>query len=42
MPEVEILAFEIRECHKNLAELIGEYNTDEILHGIFSEFCIGK
>ncbi len=41
-PAVEILAFEIRECRNQLAELIGEYSSEEILKNIFSEFCIGK
>jgi tRNA modification GTPase len=41
-PAVEILAFEIREARNRLAELFGEYDPEETLNAIFSQFCIGK
>jgi len=41
-PAVELLAFELREARNHLAELIGEYQPDEVLNKLFSGFCIGK
>ncbi len=41
-PAVEILAFEIREGCLALRELLGEIAADDVLHRLFSGFCIGK
>ncbi len=38
----EIIAEEIRSAIKVIAELTGNISSDEILNGIFSEFCVGK
>lgn len=39
---VEFAAFELREALFHLGEITGETCTEEILHDIFSRFCIGK
>lgn len=39
---VEFLAMELKEALRSLKELIGEVTSEDILNGIFSEFCIGK
>jgi tRNA modification GTPase len=39
---VEFLAFELRDAHARLGEITGETCTENILHDIFSKFCIGK
>jgi tRNA modification GTPase len=41
VPE-EFLAFELREALHYLGEITGETCPEEILHTIFSRFCIGK
>lgn len=38
----EILAEELRAVLRRLGELTGEIGVDDILNGIFAEFCIGK
>lgn len=38
----ELLAEELRLCHESLAEITGEFTTDELLGKIFENFCIGK
>ena len=39
---VELIAEEIRLAIQKIGELTGEITPDEILHQIFSEFCVGK
>ncbi|MCK4762003.1 MAG: tRNA uridine-5-carboxymethylaminomethyl(34) synthesis GTPase MnmE [Candidatus Aminicenantes bacterium] len=39
---VEIAAEEIRAAIGIIGELMGEISTDDILNGIFSQFCVGK
>jgi tRNA modification GTPase len=39
---LEFLAFELRDALLRLGEITGETVTDDILHDIFSKFCIGK
>ena len=39
---VEFAAFELREALSYLGEITGETCPEEILHDIFSRFCIGK
>ncbi len=39
---LEFLAFEIREALYHLGQISGQTTTDDILTGIFSQFCIGK
>jgi tRNA modification GTPase TrmE len=41
-PAVEIVAFEVREACLALRELLGEIRADDVLHRLFSGFCIGK
>jgi tRNA modification GTPase len=38
----EFIAFEIRSALEALGELVGETASEEILHRIFEQFCIGK
>ncbi|MCJ7640631.1 MAG: tRNA uridine-5-carboxymethylaminomethyl(34) synthesis GTPase MnmE [Desulfobacterales bacterium] len=38
----EFIAFEIRSSLEAVGEIIGETTTEEILHRIFEQFCIGK
>ncbi len=38
----ELLAEELRICQQYLAEITGEFTTDDLLGRIFSSFCIGK
>jgi tRNA modification GTPase len=38
----EFISVDLRNAEMNLAELIGEVTTDEILNNIFMKFCIGK
>lgn len=42
VPAVEIIAFEVREACQALRELLGEVTADDVLHRLFSGFCIGK
>lgn len=39
---LEYVAFDVRETAHALAEITGEVTSEEILHHIFSQFCIGK
>jgi tRNA modification GTPase len=38
----ELLAFELMIARKSLQQVIGEMTPDDVLHSIFSGFCIGK
>ena len=38
----EFVAFELRDAIRLLGEITGETWTDDVLHDIFSRFCIGK
>jgi tRNA modification GTPase len=40
--EVELIAEEIRQSIQVIGQLMGEITPDDILHKIFSEFCVGK
>jgi tRNA modification GTPase len=39
---LEFIAFEIRSALEALNEMVGETATEEVLHRIFDQFCIGK
>ncbi len=41
-PAIEVLAFEVREAGDLMRGLLGEISADDVLHRIFSSFCIGK
>jgi tRNA modification GTPase len=38
----ELLAEELKYAHQALAEITGEFTSDDLLGKIFAEFCIGK
>ena len=38
----EFISVDLRNAESNLAEIIGEVTSDDILNNIFSKFCIGK
>lgn len=38
----ELLAEELRLIQESLAEITGEFNSDDLLGRIFADFCIGK
>ena len=38
----DALAFELREALENLGSITGEITTEDLLHRIFENFCIGK
>jgi tRNA modification GTPase len=38
----ELLAEELRLAQQHLAEITGEFSSDDLLGEIFSSFCIGK
>jgi len=42
MSDLAILLSEIFLIHKELSELMGMFNTDQLLNNIFDNFCIGK
>jgi tRNA modification GTPase len=41
-PELEIVAFELRESINYLDALMGKTTVDDILNRVFSSFCVGK
>ena len=38
----ELLAEELRAAQRVLAEITGEFTSDDLLGEIFGKFCIGK
>jgi tRNA modification GTPase len=40
--ETELIAEEVRRALEIIGSLMGEVTTDDLLEGIFSEFCVGK
>ena len=38
----DLLSEELRQTLHHLGEITGEITSDDILHSIFSKFCIGK
>ena len=38
----ELMAEELRQAQRALAEITGEFTSDDLLGRIFSSFCIGK
>jgi tRNA modification GTPase len=38
----DLLAVDLRSCLEALGEITGKKVSDEVLHGIFAQFCIGK
>ncbi|SVE23386.1 uncharacterized protein METZ01_LOCUS476240, partial [marine metagenome] len=41
-PELEIVAFELRESINYIDALMGKTTVDDILNKVFSSFCVGK
>jgi len=41
-PELEIVAFELRDSINYIDELLGKTTVDDILNKVFSGFCVGK
>ncbi|AMA64924.1 tRNA modification GTPase MnmE [Candidatus Arsenophonus lipoptenae] len=39
---IDLLAEELRLAQQSLSEITGEYNSNDLLSDIFSNFCIGK
>jgi len=42
LPQLELLAEELRLAQRSLAAITGEYSSDDLLGEIFGRFCIGK
>ena len=42
LPQLELLAEELREAQTALATITGEFSSDDLLGEIFGRFCIGK
>ena len=38
----DLISQDLRECLYHLADIAGAVTSDEVLHSIFSRFCIGK
>jgi tRNA modification GTPase len=38
----DLISEDIRQVLHHLGEITGEITSDDILHSIFSKFCIGK
>lgn len=41
-PALELLAEDLRQAHRCLGEITGEFTTEDLLGQIFGRFCIGK
>jgi tRNA modification GTPase len=41
-PELEIVAFELRDSINHIDALMGKTTVDDILNKVFSGFCVGK
>lgn len=40
--EGELVAEDLKQAHRYLGEITGEFSTDELLGKIFTSFCVGK
>ena len=38
----DLVAEDLRLCNQNLSEMTGQISSEDVLHNIFSRFCIGK
>jgi tRNA modification GTPase len=41
-PELELVAFELRDSINHIDTLLGKTSVDDILNRVFSSFCVGK
>jgi len=41
-PELELVAFEIKDSMNFLSVFLGKVNSEDVLNGVFSNFCVGK
>ena len=41
-PELELAAFEIKDSINSLSVFLGKVNSEDVLDGVFSNFCVGK
>ncbi len=41
-PSSDIIALDLHDCIDHLAEITGDITSDDTLHSIFKNFCIGK
>jgi tRNA modification GTPase len=41
-PELEIVAYELRDSINHIDALMGKTTVDDILNRVFSGFCVGK
>lgn len=39
---VDLLAIDLKQAYQHLAEITGDHVTEDIIHQIFSRFCLGK
>lgn len=38
----DLVSEDLRQCLHHLADIVGEVTSTEVLHSVFSQFCIGK
>ena len=38
----DLVAQDLRECIAHLGDILGEVTSTDLLHNVFSHFCIGK
>ena len=41
-PELELVAFELKESISSFSALFGVTETDDIMETVFKNFCVGK
>jgi tRNA U34 5-carboxymethylaminomethyl modifying GTPase MnmE/TrmE len=41
-PELELAAFEVKDSINSLSVFLGKINSEDVLNGVFSNFCVGK
>ena len=41
-PELELAAFEIKDSINSLSVFLGKVDSEDVLDGVFSNFCVGK
>jgi tRNA modification GTPase len=42
LPQIDLVAEELRLCQESIGAITGEFSSDDLLGAIFSRFCIGK